>query len=78
MPNASLCGKAVVEMVLGAESNAPYEYVTEKLVRTGDLPQAYVITKERIDRCKALKSVQAQDDEWKVDVKLVDNIMEDK
>ena len=61
MPNASLCGKAVAEMVLGAESEAPYEYMTERLVQTGDLPQAYVITKERMKRCEALESVQAQD-----------------
>ena len=61
MPNATLCGKAVVEMVLGDESGAPHEYVTERLVRTGNLPQGYVITKDRIDRCKSLESVIVQD-----------------
>ena len=62
MPNASLCAKAVVEMILGERSVAPADYVTERLVRTGNLPQAYVITKERIERAKAMESVQARDE----------------
>ena len=61
MPNGSLCGKALVEMILGDESGAPAEYVSERLVRTGNLPQAYLITKERIDRAKAMESVLIQD-----------------
>ena len=68
MPNGTLCGKAIVEMVLEAESDAPYEYVTERLVKTGNLPQAYVVTKERIERCSALDSVQTQENEWQVGV----------
>ena len=76
MPNGTLCGKAIVEMVLGAESDGPYEYVTERLIDSGNLPQAYVITKERMERCKALDSVQAQDDKWKVGVKELDEMME--
>lgn len=75
MPNGTLCGKAIVEMVLHAESEAPYEYVTERLVKTGNLPQAYVITEERMERCKTLESVQAQDDKWKVNVKELDEMM---
>ncbi len=75
MPNATLCGKAIADMVLGAESDGPYEYVTERLVKTGDLPQAYVITEERMERCKALETVQAQDVKWKVDVKELDETM---
>ena len=61
MPNGSLCGKALVEMILGHESGAPAEYVSERLVRTGNLPQAYLITKERIDRAKLLDSVLLQE-----------------
>ena len=76
MPNGTLCGKAIVEMVLGAESEAPYEYVTRRLVQTGDLPQAYVVTKDRIERCSKLDSVQAQDDKWQVGVKALDDMME--
>ena len=61
MPNATLCGKAVVEMVLGDESGAPADYVAERLVRTDMLPQAYVITKERMERASRLGSVYEQD-----------------
>ena len=75
MPNATLCGKAIAEMVLGAESDGPYEYVTDRLVKTGELPQAYAITKERMERCKALESVQAQDAKWKDEVKEVNDMM---
>lgn len=62
MPNATLCGKAVVEMLLGDESGAPADYVAERLVRTGNLPQNYVITKERMERASRLASVQEQDE----------------
>lgn len=61
MPNATLTGKAVVEMILGEESTAPLDYVIERLVRTGYLPQSYVITPERIEYCKTLPSVKEQD-----------------
>lgn len=62
MPNGTLCGKAVVEMLLGEESQAPYEYVAERLVKTGQLPAAYVITPERMERAKGLESVRRQDE----------------
>ena len=62
MPNGTLCGKAVVEMLLGEESDVPVEYVAERLVRTGNLPQAYVITKERMERAKMLDEVKVQDE----------------
>ena len=60
MPNGTLCGKAVVEMVLGEESGAPQDYVDEKLVRTGYLPQGYLVSDERIKRCEAMEPVSAQ------------------
>ncbi len=62
MPNGTLCGKAVVEMLLGEESGAPHDYVAEKLVRTGNLPQAYVITEERMERAMKLDEVRVQDE----------------
>ena len=61
MPNGPLCGKALVDMILEDESGAPAEYVSERLVRTNNLPQAYLITKERIDRAKMLDSVLMQE-----------------
>lgn len=64
MPNASLCGKAVVEMVLGSESGAPADCVEERLIRRGELPAAYVITKERMERAQEMESVEVQDRIW--------------
>ena len=65
MPSATLCGKAVVEMLLGEESGAPADYVEDRLVRTGYLPQSYLITEERIERCKHMESVKEQDEREK-------------
>ena len=62
MPNGTLCGKAVVEMLLGEESGAPAEYVNDRLVRISSLPQGYLITKERIERCAQLDPVKVQVD----------------
>jgi glycine/D-amino acid oxidase-like deaminating enzyme len=45
MPNATLCGKAVVEMMLADD----YDAVCNALVEAGDLPHAYVITHTRVD-----------------------------
>lgn len=58
MPNGTLCGKAVVEMLLAEESG---EDVAEKLIQSGDLPKAYVITRERMERAERLDEVQVQD-----------------
>lgn len=74
MPNATLCGKAVVEMVLAhlsdkagkagaaGEVSAAVKEVQTKLVTDGNLPKAYLITKERIERCKHIPSVLEQDE----------------
>ncbi|KAL9123855.1 MAG: hypothetical protein Q9217_006755 [Psora testacea] len=62
MPNGTLCGKAVVEMLLGEESGAPAEYVIDRLVATLGLPRAYLITEERIERCSRLDSVMVQEE----------------
>ena len=61
MPNGTLCGKAVVEMVLAQDSGVAVDAVQNKLVTDGNLPRAYVITKERIERCRDIDSVQVQD-----------------
>ncbi len=61
MPNATLCGKAVVEMMLAQDRGIAPLDVQERLVKNGDLPKSYLITKERIDRCKQMDSVEVQD-----------------
>lgn len=60
MPNGTLCAKALIEMVLGNESGAPLDYVEDKLVRTGELPRSYLISEERIERCKQMETVEEQ------------------
>lgn len=62
MPNGTLCGKAVVEMVLARTQGIAIEDVQEKLIRSGDLPRSYVISKERMLRCKELESVAKQEE----------------
>jgi len=60
MPNGTLCGKAVVEMLLGEESGDAVGVVAERLIEREDLPKAYVITKERMERAERLDEVQVQ------------------
>ena len=61
MPNGTLCGKAVVDMMLAQEAGQSLITVQEQMVKSGDLPKSYLITKERIERCKKLDSVEVQD-----------------
>lgn len=61
MPNGTLCGKAVVEMILAQKQGTAIEDVQEKLIQTGNLPRSYVISKERMVRCKELDSVAEQE-----------------
>ncbi|KAJ9653625.1 hypothetical protein H2198_007216 [Neophaeococcomyces mojaviensis] len=62
MPNATLCGKAVVEMVLAEEQgNTNYESICEKLVKDQDIPQIYLITHDRLKAAHGLPSVVEQD-----------------
>ena len=64
MPNATLCGKAVVEMLLGQMHGMRSQDVMEELISSGDLPKAYLISKERIDRSRKMDTVEAQDRKW--------------
>lgn len=75
MPNATLCGKAVVEMLLAQDGGVAVEDVQDKLVDEGNLPQAYVITKERMERCKDIDSVQVQDQKGRVGIRSIDKMM---
>ena len=61
MPNATLCARAVVEMV--GEENKGKDQVALglNLVENGKLPRGYLITKERIERANRLPDVEAQD-----------------
>lgn len=61
MPNGTLCGKAVVEMMLAPMQGTAIEDVQEELVQSGNLPRSYVISRARILLCKELDSVEVQD-----------------
>lgn len=62
MPNGTLCGKAVVDMVLAAEQGISARQTQEKLVAEGNLPRAYLITENRINRARTLPSMKEQDE----------------
>lgn len=62
MPNATLCGKAVVEMVLAEEQgDVSHEDLCRQLVDSGDLPSTYLITSDRLKAAHGLPSVVEQD-----------------
>ena len=61
MPNGTLCGKAVVEMILAQEGGVAIDQLQNRLVAHGNLPRAYIISRERVERCKSIDSVQVHD-----------------
>jgi hypothetical protein len=61
MPNGTLCGKAIVDMVLGQNDGKDLAVVHEEMVQKGDIPKSYILTKERIDRARQMLTVQQQD-----------------
>ncbi|KAI8931432.1 hypothetical protein NX059_011760 [Plenodomus lindquistii] len=62
MPNGTLCGKAVVDMVLGELGGKDFGVLSKEMVQKGDLPKSYVLTKERIERARGMLTVQQQDE----------------
>lgn len=62
MPNGTLCGKAVAEMVLADSEGNDVEGVVKKMVEEGDLPAEYVIRKERMERARAGPTVKEADE----------------
>lgn len=62
MPNGTLCGKAVVDMVLGEMAGKEFGTLSAEMVSRGDLPRSYVLTKERVDRARGMLTVQQQDE----------------
>lgn len=62
MPNATLCGKAVVDMVLAEEDGKiAHDDLCKRLVDSGDLPNTYLITSKRLEAAHGLPSVIEQD-----------------
>jgi len=62
MPNGTLCGKAVVELVLAHEVGENVLALQEKMIKDGDIPRSYIITKERIAKARLWPTVAVQDE----------------
>lgn len=61
MPNTTLCGAAVVEMLLGAEAGQDLNVLQTKMIQSGDIPSSYILTKGRIEKARTLLTVHQQD-----------------
>ncbi|KAF2114062.1 FAD dependent oxidoreductase [Lophiotrema nucula] len=62
MPNGTLCGKAVVDMVLAEEAGEELSAFQAKMVKDGDLPESYILSKERIQNARAKFLTVAEQD----------------
>lgn len=63
MPNTTLCGKAVVDMLLGEEAGQELGALQSQMVQSGEIPSSYLLTKERIERARTFLTVQQQDEQ---------------
>lgn len=61
MPNGTLCGKAAAMMLLAAEAGENVHDFQQEMIKSGDLPKAYLITEERIAKARKLPTVEVQD-----------------
>ncbi|KAH4035776.1 hypothetical protein HBI09_091600 [Parastagonospora nodorum] len=61
MPNGTLCGKAVVDMLLAELEGRDFADVQESMVQKGDIPRSYLLSTERIERARAGLTVEQQD-----------------
>ncbi|TID23685.1 gb [Venturia nashicola] len=62
MPNATLCARAAVELLLANESGKHLASVQKEMVEQGRLPSAYLISTDRLAECNGLPSVKEQDE----------------
>ncbi|KAK0642741.1 hypothetical protein DIS24_g8756 [Lasiodiplodia hormozganensis] len=61
MPNGTLCGKAVVELVLSDEAGVPASEAQQKVVKEVGLPKSYLITEDRFTEVRKLPTVAEAD-----------------
>ncbi|EMD63852.1 hypothetical protein GGP41_005525 [Bipolaris sorokiniana] len=62
MPNGTLCGKAIVDMVLAEIGGQDVSAVQAQMVQQGDIPKSYILTKERIDKARRMLTVHQQEE----------------
>lgn len=61
MPNATLCGKAIVELVLADEQGHSARDAQKIVVEGVGLPEGYLITEDRIAEARKLPPVAKAD-----------------
>lgn len=61
MPNGTLCGKAVVDMLLAEAAGEDVVQVQADMVARGDVPASYLITEERFAKARLWPTVEQQD-----------------
>lgn len=61
MPNGTLCGKAIVKLVLADEEGASTSDAQKTIVEAVGLPEGYLITEERIEEARKLPPVAKAD-----------------
>lgn len=54
MPNAPLCAKALVDILLAVETGGDVDEVEEQLVRCEALPEQYLLTRARLERARSM------------------------
>ncbi|KAK8185199.1 FAD dependent oxidoreductase-like protein [Phyllosticta capitalensis] len=57
MPNGTLCGKAVVDLLLSEEAGLDPGAARDKVVKDVGLPRSYLVTDERLTAARALPTV---------------------
>lgn len=62
MPNGTLCGKAVVDMVLAEMEGKMLGEVQQRMVEEGAIPKSYLLSEERMERARKMLTVQQQDE----------------
>ena len=61
MPNGTLCGKAIIELVLADEQGVSPSDAHKNVTETVGLPEGYLITDERIAEARKLPPVAKAD-----------------
>lgn len=61
MPNGTLCGKAVVELLLADEQGVPASEAQQKVIEEVGLPKSYLITEDRLVTVRELPTVAEAD-----------------
>jgi glycine/D-amino acid oxidase-like deaminating enzyme len=61
MPNATLCARAVVRLIVADEKGEDVAGVTGAMVEGGEIPECYLLTEDRMAMARSLPIVAVQD-----------------